>query len=318
MTTSKIETTVIYHSNCTDGFMSAFWFYLMDMLINKSHTMEFIACQYNKDVPVINGDKVYVVDFSFTKDQLEHPNFRNKEVIILDHHETAANVYGGYGSYDCVCCDNTTKVKALFKKEQSGAGLAEDYVTKIISKEVTDSWFIDYVKPRMKYFTSRVQDRDLWKFEYDDTKAVYELLNSIPKDFEEWYKLIICTSNQKQENLIDNMKIRIAMRTELSEDYASKALVCPYGDKTYAIVNCASNFASEVGSILSATHAFAAMFVVIPTDKIVIVSMRSKEGVGVNVSEIAKQYGGGGHVNAAGFSIPLSMIDKLINGELFN
>jgi hypothetical protein len=111
------------------------------------------------------------------------------------------------------------------------------------------------------------------------------------------------------------------MRLELARAYASVATILPYGEKTFAIVNCASNFASEVGDVLGKDHAFAVMFVVSPKDKIVIASMRSNAQTGVDVSVIVKQFGGGGHVNAAGFSFNYetepNMLIELLNGELF-
>ncbi len=57
---------------------------------------------------------------------------------------------------------------------------------------------------------------------------------------------------------------------------------------------------SEVAGELSEGHPFAAVYVETSTD--IIWSLRSRGDF--DVSEIAKKFGGGGHKNAAGFTVP--------------
>ena len=169
--------------------------------------------------------------------------------------------------------------------------------------------------------SNRVQDRDLWLYNYSDTRAVYEVLNSVPKTLEAWWDLIIETPEHVFKQMVHDADIRVKMRLELAKGYADKATIVPYKDKTIAIVNCASNFASEVGDILGKEHAFAVMFVVSPKDKIVIASLRSNSETGEDVSKIAKSFGGGGHVNASGFSFNYEQEPKkflsLMDGTIF-
>jgi nanoRNase/pAp phosphatase (c-di-AMP/oligoRNAs hydrolase) len=61
--------------------------------------------------------------------------------------------------------------------------------------------------------------------------------------------------------------------------------------------------ASQIGERLAAHHAFGVIWH--QKDGRRYFSLRSKTG-GVSVSEIAAQYGGGGHTHAAGFSIAVS------------
>ena len=61
--------------------------------------------------------------------------------------------------------------------------------------------------------------------------------------------------------------------------------------------------ASQIGERLSADHAFGVIWH--QKDGRRYFSLRSKAG-GISVSEIAKQYGGGGHTHAAGFSVALN------------
>lgn len=321
---NQIKTSIISHANCTDGMMSAFLFYAYYRLVNKLDEVEFIFCQYNQPVPQINGQIVIIVDFSFTKQELEHDNFRNKYIEIYDHHETAAAVYGGYGFYSCEC-NHGSLFNALFTKEKSGAGLAWDSIGCDLTSEFKSSLFStrerEYYVGHLMYLKERVQDRDLWLYKYSDTRAVYEVLNSVPKTLEAWWDLIIETPEHVFKKMVDEADIRVQMRLGLAAEYASKATIVPYKTKTIAIVNCASNFASEVGDILGKEHAFAAMFIVSPKDKIVIASLRSNSETGEDVSAIAKSFGGGGHVNAAGFSFNYekepTKLFSLLDGSIF-
>ena len=321
---NQIKTSIISHANCTDGMMAAFLFYAYYRLVNKLDEVEFIFCQYNQPVPQINGQNVIIVDFSFTKEQMESQQFSNKTVLTLDHHESAALGYGGWGNYSTVCgngCNHKTK----FQKDKSGAGLAWDYIGYDLTSEFKSSLFStrerEYYVGHLMYLKDRVQDRDLWRYECDDTRAVYEVLNSVPKTLEAWWDLIIDTPEHVFTKMVDEADIRVQMRLELAAEYASKATIVPYKDKTIAIVNCASNFASEVGDILGKEHAFAVMFIVSPKDKIVIASLRSNSETGEDVSVIAKSFGGGGHVNAAGFSFNYekepTKLFSLLDGSIF-
>lgn len=321
---NQIKTTIISHANCTDGMMAAFLYYANYKLMGKLDEVEFIFQQYNQFIPQINGKDVIVVDFSFTKQELEHDNFRNKHIEIFDHHETAAKTYGGYGFYTCECSHGSL-FSALFTKEKSGAGLAWDHVGYELSDQFKSSLFStrerEYYVGHLMYLKERVQDRDLWLYNYSDTRAVYEVLNSVPKTLEAWWDLIIETPEHEFKKMVDEANVRVQMRLELAKGYADKATVVPYKDKTIAIVNCASNFASEVGDVLGKEHAFAVMFIVSPKDKIVIASLRSNSETGEDVSVIAKSFDGGGHVNAAGFSFsyekePTKFL-SLMDGSIF-
>lgn len=321
-TTKTPHTTVISHVNCTDGMMAAYlyWHHVKYVLKEDLADYEFLFCQYNKPVPVMQGKAVIVVDFSFTPEELEHDNFKDKAILMLDHHDSAAKKHGGYGTYTRSCCGDSSVFSAVFKEERSGAGLMWDYLRDEYRHLST---MPPFAALRLWNLVRRVEDRDLWNFKYEDTRAVYELLNSIPQTFEAYDNLVMNTSEAEYNSLLLSCKARTAMRAELAAGYAALATVRSYKeDKTIAIVNCPSNFASEVGSILSEKHAFAVMFVVSSKDNLVIVSMRSNKKTGEDVSKIAGHYGGGGHVNAAGFSFDCveypKTFEALLSGKLFD
>ena len=67
---------------------------------------------------------------------------------------------------------------------------------------------------------------------------------------------------------------------------------------------------SEIGHRLSQGRPFSATYFISDEGKVVW-SLRSTDQ-GIDVSEVAKQYGGGGHRNAAGFKADLAVIMGMI------
>lgn len=325
----QFDTTVIYHKNCTDGFMSAFLYWYTAKLINKNK-VQFIAQQYGDIPKEIMYDNVMILDFCYTPEQFKNSVFLDKTITVLDHHETSANAYKGYGNYFCECHPNS-KVKGMFDfaQDRSGAGqtwnnLNYELATALQQEKGFERDWDTY--RRLTRFKDAVQDRDLWKFELEGTEAIYEYLNSLGNTFEEWEKGIVNMPEEELNRKLALCQERVDMRNEIAASYAQKATIYQYNEHlSYALVNCPSNFASVTGSILSKKHAFAAMYVIDTTAKHCLVSLRSDIKTGVDVSVIAKRFGGGGHVNAAGFKIDLkdssidqySKLNQLFSGTLF-
>ncbi|WP_272872913.1 DHHA1 domain-containing protein, partial [Vibrio anguillarum] len=69
-------------------------------------------------------------------------------------------------------------------------------------------------------------------------------------------------------------------------------------------LNCNYMFASDTGNIMAIGVPFSATYQ--ETGDRIKYSLRSVEDGGIDVSEIAAKFGGGGHKHAAGFSIKKS------------
>lgn len=330
------NTSVIYHKNCTDGFMSAFLHYYAAS-INASapaSQYEYIPTQYGDIPKEIKHENVLIMDFCFTPEQFANPVFNNKNIVVFDHHETSAKKFQGYGNYACLCHPKATRPAIFdFRKDLSGAGLALEQFGFIISaglmervkQGVISRTHAEAIYKRLQRFANAVQDRDLWKFELNGTEAIYEYLNSLPETFEGWKAGIIDIAEDELNTKLMLCQERVNMRDEISAQYARKASYFTYQDGEFALVNCPSNFASVTGSILAKKCKFAALYILDTTAKHCIVSLRSDKDSGVDVSQIAARFGGGGHVNAAGFKIDLkdntieqySNLSKLLNGVFF-
>ncbi len=315
-----MKTTILYHKNCTDGYISALNFYAYYKELNILDEVVFIPVQYNQSLPdqaYIRDKIVYVLDFSFSKEDTVKLIEMASSLNMLDHHKAAVdNLFTGERFIDSSVVEkddhagvyflHTKTASLMIDKKESGATLAYNEVGKLIKN--------DHVRKRLDYLSIHAKDRDLWKFTLKDSLAVYEYCNKFNFDLEEGYKELVCSENNEFTENITKSQIRVDMRNELANKYAKKHSIIKFMGYTVPVVNVSSDFSSIVGDILNKDHPFAVMYNV-GYDKIY-VSLRSDKETGVDVNEIAKKLSGGGHVNAAGFSIPIHGLIDLMRGQI--
>lgn len=281
---------IVWHKNCHDGFAAA-W------VANRYFRGEadFHAAAYKEPPPDASGRHIFILDFSYPRGDLVTLAAKNHCVFVLDHHKTAAMdlallpaVPPIWQWEDSLKSGFNFPLSATFDMERSGAGLAWDY------------FFPDQPRPALVEF---VQDRDLWRFEHPGTRAVHSALASYPMDFETWDA--IAARLDKPEGsaemvaegwVLDRMHIK---RCREIIEQAGRFLVLD----GHVIPVCAAPyaFASDIGNIMSEGYPFAATYV--EHSGGITVSLRSQKEGGMDVSEIAKKFGGGGHRNAAGFTV---------------
>lgn len=266
---------VIYHHPCLDGFSSA-WA-AKEALGN---TAEYIPGNYGNDgtLPDVDDREVYLLDFSYPIDVMLELARRAKRVIVLDHHLSAQQ------ELEPLLDDGT--IRGEFDMNRSGAMMTWDYF--FPDREAPD--FIKYV-----------QDRDLWikelphceeinlaLFSYDYTFANWDYIASMPIDFHRDQGMAIHRKHMKD--------IR-----ELTEQTQYMTIG---GFENVPTVNANYFFGSDLCGLLSETCPFAAYYWINSEGEYVfgMRSCKDFEDV-VDVSVIAKSYGGGGHANASGFRI---------------
>ena len=340
---------VCYHKNCSDGLTAALCLYVLFKEINELDNTEFLAVNYDDYIPSMRDRDVFIVDFSFKPQMFFQACSSAKSVRVFDHHISARKDYEKFINdednrkmYNFHQQDNSNSdVLELFfnldkgngyikfDNKKSGAGLAFDYVKNQITHHVNNLFSsnkntgLDFKEVltqsqlgRLETVVRHIEDRDLWNFYYQDTRAYYELINSVPPTLEEVYKLIINTTEEEFQEKLSVAKIRVKMREELAEQYASKHEVLIFHGLETAFTNCPANFASEVGSILAEKYPAAFMYSL--NSEKVFCSLRSNKKFGVDVSLLAKNYEGGGHANAAGFvCMPDTIFAILKTGKAF-
>ena len=275
---------VIYHGGgCADGFASAWLFH------HAFPDAEFVAAQYGEAPCQVTDADVYLVDFSYLRGTMEWLRDRNRCVTVLDHHKTAeAELAGLDDSHDPL-----GKCRVTFDMVKSGGRLAWEYLwdnghlRKQFSPECSRdraTWIVDYT-----------EDRDLWAWKLPESHAVNAALRSYPMTFEWWDKLSQC--NPGRLGLEGTAILRSDQR--IVDQHVKNARDEVIAGHAVRVVNATTHI-SEIAGELAKGQPFGVCWFRRADGKF-IYSLRSRGDGGLDVSEIAKSFGGGGHRNAAGF-----------------
>lgn len=152
------------------------------------------------------------------------------------------------------------------------------------------------------------------KFTRPDTQVINELIQLIPKRIEHWEHTFLHESDEIFNERFEKAFAYFEVKEAMAQDYASKSQLVRIGEYEVPLVNCPPEFANRVCEILNNEYPFAVTFVVSPTE--LYCSLRSKKGFGIDVSSVAKQFGGGGHFISAGFKLHPNNVTKLLSGRL--
>lgn len=297
---------IIYHDNCADGFGAAWAAYKKF----GADGAEYLPMNYNDPRVAVNHDElvfpvevvdrdVYILDFSFPKDVMLEIELRASKFTLLDHHKTVFEQFGldpqrrhtdsgGKGSL------------AILDPNKSGCVLA---------------WEHFHPGTEIPTLLKYIEDRDLWRWQYDHTRDFSTALRSEPFSFGYFDRV--------QMNLIAFIDAGAAMNRLFDQQLADITMY-PVPTRLYVVegscgrigmsVNCTPQFASEGGNKLAKLSGTYGMTWCAGDEGQVFVSLRS---VGdYDVSAIAKVYGGGGHKNAAGFKITFDKLKFNDQGEL--
>ncbi|MFV8385997.1 DHHA1 domain-containing protein [Vibrio parahaemolyticus] len=274
------KTICIYHANCCDG-MGAAW--VVRKALTGMGDIEFIPATYQAELPDVTGANVVIVDFSYKQDQMRELAAQAESILVLDHHKTALQ--------ELAPLLEDGIIQGKFDMNHSGAMLAW-------------MWFFPQVEPPA--LIKHIQDRDLWRFDLPGTREIQSALYSFPMDFETWDMLMSIDTSilYKQGIAIDRAHKKNVQG--LVEFVSYRDTIAGFD---VPVLNCNYMFASDAGHELAKGEAFSATYY--DTEENRKYSLRSSEDGGIDVSEIAAKFGGGGHRHAAGFKIPLSQLHEL-------
>lgn len=290
------KAVVVYHANCVDGFASAWAFHVLK---EKEYSeVAYVACSYsNESTPIgLNQDQifdrdVYILDFSWGRVPLSLICKTANKVLVLDHHKTAAEAL-------CNWEDQPENLEIVFDMERSGCGITWDYFACLTNE----------LRP---VFLNYIEDRDLWKFKLEESKAVNALIAVSAHTFEAYD----CLRWALDKNLSD---VRFAGRSlnkwhdkissEISLDARPITISNGLGESWNGLAsNCTPQFSSEVGNLLA--HRSGTFGATYHSQKDGLVKWSIRSIGDYDVSAIAKLFGGGGHRNAAGFVVRLNGVE---------
>lgn len=288
----------IYHGNCADGFGAA-W------VVRKyfgSDEVDFHAGFYGAEPPDVAGRDIIMVDFSYKRPVLDGMIQKAKSLLILDHHKTAeedlAGIQAPFGPgwirhqqnvYQDLCEGVAGLPYAMFDMNRSGAGLAWDF------------FFPDQKRPAL---IDTIEDRDLWRFRLPFTREVQANVFSYPYDFKAWDFLMALGNDHMgiQQMAEQGGAIERKHHKDIAELVEASKRRMTLGGYDVPVANLPYTLSSDAGHLMTKDEPFAACYMDTPRGRIF--SLRSTDA-GVDVSEVAKAYGGGGHRNAAGFQKPI-------------
>ena len=268
---------IISHADCTDGLTAA-WVALRSLGDAEVH-----FAHHGTDPPDVKGREVHMLDFSYKRRVMERLIFAldSGSLTLLDHHKTA--------EADLADLPHVERVSMTFDMKHCGARLAFDHFGGRDSGSPVHhaERFVDYV-----------QDRDLWKWQLPDSRLVSTAIDAYPRTFEAWDHLVL----RPPEQLADEGRIIEPYRQRCIESACALARLGKIGGHVVPVANTSEmRVASDTAHTLAAGYPFAATYWV-RADGIIKFSLRSREE-GIDVSEIAVAYGGGGHPHAAGFEM---------------
>lgn len=294
-----MQTLVIYHGNCNDGFCAA-W------VVHRLWTnAEFVPAQYGQEPPDVAGKEVLIVDFSYPRDVLLKMRERATGFRVLDHHKTAEADLRGLDF-------------CTFDMERSGAGLAWDY----LHGGDPNNLFRNPLRER-PWIVEAVQDRDLWLWKYPASRELNASITTWPRDFAYWDEQFetldsidevqkVIERGDKIEIKADGRVIGPNQQRAIEEGRAILRYIDQYTDEMVAqarlvefegycvpCVNVPYKGISEIVGKLAESAPFAMGWSQGKSGKF-LYSLRSRGDF--DVSAIAKKYGGGGHKNSAGFN----------------
>lgn len=280
------KTVCIYHGNCADGFTAAWVVRERWKEDGATDTFgdepEFIAGIYQRPVPLekLKGARVIIVDFSYKREVMQQICEVAQSVVWIDHHKSAildmeGFVWNNFESYTDLA--------------RSGAGLTWDY------------FFPGVPRP---YLVSIVEDRDLWKFAYPFTRELQSYIFSYNYSFETWDRLVgeFETIPGLEQAVVAGQGIDRKHLKDINELLPICTRHIRIGGVVVPCANFPYTMVSDAGNILAQRN--PTLFGICYYDGFDgrNFSLRSVDG-GMDVSEIAKQFGGGGHAKAAGFRV---------------
>lgn len=264
---------VLYHADCNDGFCAA---WVARMVYPDA---EFRAVQYGEPAPNVDGRDVLILDFSYPRAEILAIKKRARSFMLLDHHESARKEISDIDG--CV-----------FDPYHSGAHMAWVYIfpsAGIDERRYHDiAWIVHYV-----------EDRDLWKFELSNSKEINAVIASYPKSFSQWEMLYERGVKDMKAILQEGIGITRYQDRLVEEMTKSPQMVDVAGHRIPSVNTRV--LMSEVAGRLAENAPFAMTWFEGHGGKRYH-SLRSRGNRAVDVSEVAKTLGGGGHCNAAGFT----------------
>ncbi len=264
---------VLYHADCMDGYAAAWaaWKTL-------GNTACYKAVRHHEPLPKLPyGVELYILDFCYPFDVLVAEAERASKIVVLDHHISAQKDYEAFISHSTT--PNNLEVK--FVQSHSGCIIAWNYF---------------HGELEVPLLLLHIEDHDLWLHLLPKTEAICKALYlRLPVNFAAFEKIKLHTLRLEGSVLVKQQKLNVSRLLK------SRHSVTLNGVSGLA-VNAPPIFASDLGHELAKiSGTFGLTYYYHGKRQCYECGLRSIDDF--DVSELAVMLGGGGHKNAAGFSL---------------
>lgn len=279
---SETRPLVIYHGNCADGFSAAWCFWR-----KYGSAADYVAGVYQQAPPDVAGRDVYLVDFSYKRDVVKRMLGDAMCVTLIDHHKTAIDDLRPLKEEWATTCGHGggDNFRWFCDLERSGATLAWDYL---------------FPKETRPLLLGHIEDRDLWRFKLRGTREIQAEVFSHEYSFATWDRLMAAG----QAELLQMTVAGAAIERKHHKDVAELVNVCKrrmiIGGVDVPVASLPYTMVSDAAHLMAQGEPFAACYWDTPSGRVF--GLRSSD-TGIDVSEVAKGYGGGGDMRAAGFTV---------------
>lgn len=334
----NIDVMCLYHANCSDGTFAAkaVWdeyrtndvafipvnYNPLNKLTPEEALQEILKTPKYKQFKETANDysglkltdldtvELFIVDFSFPTEHMRYFADVFKRVILLDHHKTARDdvakdfelITVAENGTEIYNLDQESSSALIFNMNFSGAELTSMYFHNLLSH--------DDPRSHLDKKTLLVGDRDLWKFEYPETKEYtsgmyFSNYNSFKELEEHTVEGVMELGRVVNRNKLGS--IRKLRGTSLMD---IEVVIEGTSYKGGIWNNSDASITSEGADYLRNQGYDIIISYYVLKDNVVSMSLRSKEGV--NCSIVANHYNGGGHISSAGGNTDMTELCRIL------
>lgn len=291
----------LYHHQCPDGIGAAWCFWRENLskgyitykdgtqrsILRSDRTISGVKVYEKPPLELVRGKNVVIMDYCFERDDTIELCKVANNVMVLDHHDTSFRSLDGL-------CDIIPNLKYCLDISRSGAQIAWDW----FNPNIREPWFISYIA-----------DRDLWKWELENSKQIGKALYCSRwytfEKMEQLYNL----SPEETIAIKHSMYIEGKVLTNIEENDISyavhKSVLCDFLGYRVRVTTCNPTIRSEVGSSICSKNdcQFAAVWRYDFESDQWWIGLRGDKSCDIALNVLCEKYGGGGHLKACGFAI---------------
>ena len=260
---------VCYHSGCLDGFSGAYAAWKIF-----GNQADYFPLEHQEEVPRgLRNKKAYFIDFCYPAPVMKKVIAANREVIVLDHHESQVNAIKLASEY-------------RYTTDHSGCVIA---------------WHYFHPKKKIPLFFRIIEDNDLFRFVLPDTKVCISAVQYQEQTFNNFDILVknLETKKGQADMRRDGGILQQAEQTMILRLIATAEKIIFEGFTVYAVNS--PLYYSQIANVISREKKVPFGLTWYYRNGKVNVSLRSSKH-SIDLSQLAKKYGGGGHIGAAGFN----------------